>query len=824
MGKLRFNCYEDFAKQIEYPVVAFKAETGEVMIMNYEARLILGQRTQKITMELERIADARRFWSMLHDRKAVAERHLIIKNEQREIPVAGLVNEFEVDGERMYMLIFDQCIMHGTNTWLIERIIEHSNVVVVHLDIDEMQENKVNYISRNINRYGYTSEEFYVGKLQFRDLIHPDDMDGILESLAEHAEDAADNDSMEYRIITESRKICHVRSSVHFIRDEKGKITGIEIIMIDVTSEKLEKDENQYLRSAIEQSQSVVLVERFVNNSGTVKYVSSNAAGLGFDVEDLRMGRKIFVDYVLPEDKPMMSELLVNARTVSLNNYTNRCRVRGEDGIIRWLKFSLTVKSLDDNMFDVELLMHDATAENSYEESLLQSQHELEEKLDYVVTKQKQDFEKILVELLSKKEIQEFLESFTENNQLYAVILDKNGKTVSQPTGPMMRLGEFYDMLENPKHREKLEEIMRSVRQRKNFSILELNHDYFEKQIGAVPIIIDNEAAGACLIAAFDEEAVSRMHNCIESLQKMIGIIVRAGFNNRYLELDSRKSRLAERVMSEELEGQLILVRAFANMRNDTSATIQEIIERSCKLLHLTSIAVYCEGNSQEVYSCVAKWSVPEANYREFPDESWKMAALCRKNEILSSGGHLVCRKGDMPEQVEELMTITQSRSIMLFGLLINGDIRGGILFTSQEKRIFLEREVSYCQDVADIIQGILIRQNNVVHVKSLNRNLLNGYNFVSECVFVKEVQTGKVLFANEAMENMFGVDMTGIDSHSFLSEPTPTYTREGIQPVGDIKWQSYVQKLNKVMNIQELSIEWKNGEDAKLVIMHENK
>ena len=41
MGKLRFDCYEDFAKRIEYPVVSFKAETGEVMIMNYEARLIL---------------------------------------------------------------------------------------------------------------------------------------------------------------------------------------------------------------------------------------------------------------------------------------------------------------------------------------------------------------------------------------------------------------------------------------------------------------------------------------------------------------------------------------------------------------------------------------------------------------------------------------------------------------------------------------------------------------------------------------------------------------------------------------------------------------
>lgn len=824
MGKLRFDCYEDFAKQIEYPVVSFKAETGEVMIMNYEARLILGQKTQRIVMDLERIADARRFWSLLHDRKAVAERHLIIRSEQRDIPVAGLVNEFEVDGERMYMLIFDQCTTYGTDAWLLERIIEHSNVVIAHLDLDEMHEVKINYISRNIRQYGYTCEEFYTGKLQFRDLVHPDDMEGLLESFAEREADMAESDSMEYRVITESRKICHVRSNVYFGRNETGRITGMEIIMMDVTGEKLEKDENQYLRAAIEQSRSVVLVERFVNKSGTVKYVSANAAGLGFDVEDLRKGRKIFLDYVLPEDKQEMSELLLNARTVSLNNYTNKCRIRGEDGVIRWIKFCITVKGLDDDMFDVELLMNDITEENSYEESLLQNQRALEEKLDYVVTKQTQDFEQILSEVLSKKEIQEFLDSFTENNQLYAVVLDKNGKVISKPTGPMMRLGEFYDMLENPKYREKLEEVMRSIRERKKFCILELEHDYFEKQIGAVPVIIDNEAAGACLIAAFDEEAVSRLHNCIESLQRMVGIVVRAGFNNRYLELDSRKSRLAERVMSEELEGQLILVRAFANMRNDTNATMQEIIERACKLLHLTSIAVYCGDSMQETYTRAASWSVPEAVYREFPEQSWKMAALCRKNEVLSNGGHLVCRQGEAPEQLEDLMAVTHSRSTMVFGLMVNAEIYGGIIFTSQEKRIFLDREISYCQDVADIVQGILIRRSNAVHVHSLNKHLLNAYNFVSECVFIKEVQTGKVLFANEAMENMFGMDMTGIDSRSFLSEPTPTYTRNGIQPVGDIKWQSYIQKLNKVMNIQELSIEWKNGEDARIVIMHENK
>ena len=40
----------------------------------------------------------------------------------------------------------------------------------------------------------------------------------------------------------------------------------------------------------------------------------------------------------------------------------------------------------------------------------------------------------------------------------------------------------------------------------------------------------------------------------------------------------------------------------------------------------------------------------------------------------------------------------------------------------------------------------------------------------MSEYVFIRDTQTGVVLFANEAMENLFGYDVTGTDSRAFVS------------------------------------------------------
>lgn len=824
MGKLRFDCYEDFAKRIEFPVVAFEADTGKVVIMNYEAKLLLGQKTEKIDMSIEKAADANRFWTLLHDRKAIMEHHLIISNEKREFPVMGIVNEFEVDDQKMYMLLFEQRSGFGMNSWLLERIIENSHVIIVHLSFENQEEVKLNYISRNIKQYGYTCEEFYTGKLQFKDIIHPDDLDAVLGSFSERDKDMQDVDCMEYRIVTESRKVCYVRGNVRMLRNAAGSIESMEIVMMDVTGEKLEKDENQYLRAAIEQSRNVVLVKRFLNKKGTVKYVSSNALAIGMDVEDLRKGRKTFTDYVLPEDRQMMTDILMNARNIPVNNYMCKCRIRGEDGVIRWIKFCISVKIIDEYMYDVELLMQDVTEESSYEQNLLQNQKALEEKLDYVMNRQVQNPMQIFEELQKRGEIQELLEAFAENNQLYAVIVSREGKSLTKPTGPMIRLGEFYDMLERPKYHEKLEEAIQTITKRKKFCILELENNYFEKQIGAIPLMVGEETVAACLICAFDEEAVSRLHNSIESLQKMVDLMVKAEFDNQYLEIDSQKSRLAERTMSEELEGQLILARAFANMRNDADATMQEILEKTCDLLHLTSIAVYYGDSIQESYSCVAKWVVPEAEYKEFPEASWRMAELCRKNEIIANGGYLIYGQDEEDSQMNYLVSKTKSHGMMIFGLVVNEEISGGIMFISQDRRIFREREIAYCQDVADIIQGILVRNRSTGHVLSLNKDLLNAYNFMSDCIFIKDIQTGKVLFANEAMENLFGMDVTGMDSRAFLSEPTPTYTREGIQPIGDIKWQSYIRQVNKIMNIQELGIRWQNGEEAKIIIMRENK
>ena len=823
MGKLRFDCYEDFAKRIEYPVIVFRADSGEIVIMNYEAKLILGQKTEKVILELEDQNANHAFWTQLHDRKAMTNYQMILSNEVRQFPVAGIVNEFEVDEDVYYMFIFDQRSVGGTNHGMIERTIENSNIIIANIGFRDDRELKVHYISKNINRFGFTCEQFYNGKLQFKDIVHPDDLDIVLSAFDEKAKTQVDSDMLEYRIVTESRKVCYVRCNVHFTRNTYGSIEGMDMIMVDVTEQEMEKNENQYLRDAIEQSKSVVLVGRFTAGKGIVKYVSSNASRLGMDVDDLRKGRKLFTQYVISEDRQRVSDILRNADRENVSNYTDECRILGEDGNMRWVRFCMTIKNIDDITHDAELLMLDVTEEKLYEQKLLQSQKELEEKLNYVTSSQIANVEWEFDDFLAKEDIDLFLQTYSEANQIYTAGIRLDGTLLTKPSGPMMRLGEFYDMLERPIYRERVKKAIEQLDENHKYMILELEEGDCERQLGVVPIIVEGRMLAAALICGLDAEMVTRMHMSICALQRLTDMLVSSQYKNRYLELDSRKSRMAEEELRKELEGQLILAKAFANMRYDVDATMQEIIEKACELLHVSSIAVYYGDPTQESYNCIAKHFMEGQKHWEYPDQSWRVAEICRNHPEVAKGGYIVYGTGGYEPEMEVIMSNIKAHSLMIHGIRVHHVVCGGLIVAAADKREFREHEIVFCADVARTIQGILYRKLNQADANMINKDLLNSYNYMKECIFIKDVQTGKVLFANEQMENLFGMDVTGTDSRSFLQDPTPTYTRDGVQQVGDIKWQSYIQRINKIMNIQELAIDWQGGKNVKIVIMREN-
>ena len=94
---------------------------------------------------------------------------------------------------------------------------------------------EVEFVSSAIENFGYKTEDFTSGKVNFKELIHPDDLDRVVLELKENALEGAAGLSQKYRAKTKKEHVKTVEDKSTFVRDESGSIAYIIGIITDIT-------------------------------------------------------------------------------------------------------------------------------------------------------------------------------------------------------------------------------------------------------------------------------------------------------------------------------------------------------------------------------------------------------------------------------------------------------------------------------------------------------------------------------------------------------------------------------------------------------------
>nr|WP_243684664.1 GAF domain-containing protein [Methanosarcina barkeri] len=105
-----------------------------------------------------------------------------------------------------------------------------------------MWENKENlptvYVSENVTKFGYRVEDFTSGKVPYKSIIHKDDRGSVIETLKRNIAEKKDYFDVEYRILTGDRKTLWVEEKTFIQRDEEGKATHFQGLVVDITERK----------------------------------------------------------------------------------------------------------------------------------------------------------------------------------------------------------------------------------------------------------------------------------------------------------------------------------------------------------------------------------------------------------------------------------------------------------------------------------------------------------------------------------------------------------------------------------------------------------
>jgi len=98
----------------------------------------------------------------------------------------------------------------------------------------------VEFVSENVyGLLGYGAGEFLSGNVSFAALIHPDDLERVLQEVKQYSrEDSREKFAQEYRLIDQQGKVKWVDDRTLIQRDDAGKISHYKGVLLDITERK----------------------------------------------------------------------------------------------------------------------------------------------------------------------------------------------------------------------------------------------------------------------------------------------------------------------------------------------------------------------------------------------------------------------------------------------------------------------------------------------------------------------------------------------------------------------------------------------------------
>jgi len=237
----------------------------------------------------------------------------------------------------------------------------------------------VEFVSDNVKGlFGYTADEFISGQVSYSKTVHPDDLERVAEEVSTFSnEKGRRNFAHEpYRIITKDGKVKWVDGRTFIRRNEKGKITHYQGIVLDITERKLvenalQESKKKY-RSIFENA-----VEGFFQSTPDGRFINVNTAFarmLGYaSPEELISGISDIAQqyYVNPEDRRLFIQLLIKDGSVEHFEFRVRCK----DGSQIWVSNSTRVIYDPNGKIErYEGNVNNITLRKQAEEALLESE------------------------------------------------------------------------------------------------------------------------------------------------------------------------------------------------------------------------------------------------------------------------------------------------------------------------------------------------------------------------------------------------------------------------------------------------------------------
>lgn len=432
--------------------------------------------------------------------------------------------------------------------------------------------------------------------------------------------------------------------------------------------------------------------------------------------------------------------------------------------------------------------------------------------------------------LAESMKIPKIMEAFSMISSLYSVFVNLDGQIVFAPTGPATNLGDFYDLFEKPEYKEYYKHIKEATLNSDEPVIVEREEGGVGRLLGA-PVTVLGDIKGLWILGSYTVEESEKLKEIADNHLELAKII--SDYFEKSISIISESEDGANYLIRKESTRQKIIndaiVRAY-----DKNITSNENLELTfkdvLKIMHLDVVAYYCEGSgtgesTPTVLVSREDVEVSSEITNAKPAIRAQLLKILRnyQDRVVVDGNHrdatavaTIAKFGLKSVVVEPLFDEDH-----VFGMLVFGSIR--------KERNWSDIEIEFVRAVKLALQGTILRKKNTSEGFHFGGELVEIFEGFKSIAYVRNAETGEILYSNKRYIEAFGYDPKGIDSRTFLMDSHDKYNyMDGMRNTVDnsskiSKMTKYIAKLDQIMDITEIPMIWK-GIPANLVILNKSQ
>jgi diguanylate cyclase (GGDEF)-like protein/PAS domain S-box-containing protein len=226
------------------------ASRSQELLLGFEPNEMIGKYSKDFIKPEDSEQFQKQYRNMLETNKSCRVEFQCLKTDRTWITLeANFVPVLGINGDVENVVIVSRDITKEKQSreivQLAKAVIDNSPVVLMRWKAESGW--PLEYVSANINQFGYSSEELISGSVDYLSLLHPEDRERVNKEIKAFADDKIYNYTQEYRIITKNGLIRWVDDRTTVIVDDKGQRLHSQGIILDITKRKKSEETVLYM-------------------------------------------------------------------------------------------------------------------------------------------------------------------------------------------------------------------------------------------------------------------------------------------------------------------------------------------------------------------------------------------------------------------------------------------------------------------------------------------------------------------------------------------------------------------------------------------------